>query len=136
MTALQPAPVPPQAVSSNSPQAKQPSPSPAKAYKPVAPLEEFRNALHLQTCYPDSDSVPVELLVVSVRLGGNVRFVLVFGLVVGKRIEIGMIECSGFRVKLGIEAEVEVETGVEYEGEVGQEDMIGLESEVVGGQTV
>lgn len=103
---------------------------------PAAPLEEFRNALHPQTCSPDSDFDHAELLVVSVRLGENVRFVLVLGPVVGKQIEIGMIERSGFRVKIGIEIEVEIEDGIDYEGEVGQEDMIGLEPGVVAGQKV
>lgn len=103
---------------------------------PAAPLEEFRNALHPQTCSPDSDFDHAELLVVSVRLGENVRFVLVLGPVVGKQIEIGMIERFGFRVKIGIEMEVEIEDGIDYEGEVGQEDMIGLEPGVVAGQKV
>lgn len=103
---------------------------------PAGPLEEFRNALHHQTCSPDSDFDHAELLVVSVRLGENVQFVLVLGPVVGKRIEIGMIERSGFRVKIGIEIEVEIGDGIEYEGEVGQEDMIGLEPGVVAGQKV
>lgn len=103
---------------------------------PAAPLEEFRNALHPQTCSPDSDFDHAELLVVSVRLGENVRFVLVLGPVVGKQIEIGMIERFGFRVKIGIEIEVEIEDGIDYEGEVGQEDMIGLEPGVVAGQKV
>lgn len=103
---------------------------------PAAPLEEFRNALHPQTCSPDSDFDHAELLVVSVRLGENVRFVLVLGPVVGKQIDIGMIERFGFRVKIGIEIEVEIEDGIDYEGEVGQEDMIGLEPGVVAGQKV
>lgn len=103
---------------------------------PAAPLEEFRNALHPQTCSLDSDFDHAELLVVSVRLGENVRFVLVLGPVVGKQIEIGMIERFGFRVKIGIEIEVEIEDGIDYEGEVGQEDMIGLEPGVVAGQKV
>lgn len=103
---------------------------------PAAPLEEFRNALHPQTCSPDSDFDHAELLVVSVRLGENVRFVLVLGPVVGKQIEIGMSERFGFRVKIGIEIEVEIEDGIDYEGEVGQEDMIGLEPGVVAGQKV
>lgn len=103
---------------------------------PAAPLEEFRNALHPQTCSPDSDFDHAELLVVSVRLGENVRFVLVLGPVVGKQIEIGMIERFGFRVKIGIEIEVEIEDGIDYEGEVGQEDMIGLGPGVVAGQKV
>lgn len=103
---------------------------------PAAPLEEFRNALHPQTCSPDSDFDHAELLVVSVRLGENVQFVLVLGPVVGKQIEIGMIERFGFRVKIGIEMEVEIEDGIDYEGEVGQEDMIGLEPGVVAGQKV
>lgn len=103
---------------------------------PAAPLEEFRNALHPQTCSPDSDFDHAELLVVSVRLGEYVRFVLVLGPVVGKQIEIGMIERFGFRVKIGIEIEVEIEDGIDYEGEVGQEDMIGLGPGVVAGQKV
>lgn len=104
------------------------------AYKPVAPLGGFRNGLHLQTCYPDSDSDPVGLLVVSVRLGENVPFVLVFGHVAGKGIEIGMIERSGLRVKIGFE--IEVENGIRHETEVGQQDRIGPVPEVVEGQKV
>lgn len=103
------------------------------AYKPVAPLEGFRNGLHLQTCYPDSDSDPVGLLVVSVRLGGNVPFVLVFGHVAGKGIEIG-IERSGLRVKVGFE--IGVENGIRHGTEVGQQDRIGPVPEVVEGQKV
>lgn len=104
------------------------------AYKPVAPLEGFRNGLHLQTCYPDSDSDLVGLLVVSVRLGGNVPFVLVFGHVAGKGIEIGMIERFGFRLKVGFETEVE--NGIRHERKVGQEDRIGPVPEVVEGRKV
>lgn len=104
------------------------------AYKPVAPLEGFRNGLHLQTCYPDSDSDLVGLLVVSVRLDGNVPFVLVFGHAAGKGIEIGMIERFEFRLKVGFETEVE--NRIRHERKVGQEDRIGPVPEVVEGQKV